>query len=109
MPFDSGLRINGQLFGRRTLALDSGAGADANESGGTLLVSREFGEAWEAEVILVTGFNRGDYMFRPKLTWKPDGNWRLRAGVDTFGGDDDGLFGRFDMSDRAYVEVRRSF
>ncbi|MCB1954772.1 MAG: hypothetical protein KDG55_03810 [Rhodocyclaceae bacterium] len=109
LPFDSGLRINTQVFGRRSLALDSGAVVDANEAGGTVLVSQEFGDALEAEVLVVTGFNRGDYMVRPKLTWTPDGNWRLRAGIDAFGGDEGGLFGRFDTSDRLYLEARRSF
>jgi len=48
-------------------------------------------------------------MVRPKVVWQMDANWRGTAGLDVFGGAEDGVFGRFDQSDRAYVEVRRAF
>ncbi len=109
IPIADRWRFNAQLFGRRMFSLDGGALTDANESGGTLLVNRHFGDDVEAEILLVAGFNRGDYMLRPKIEWRIQDNWRLRTGLDVFGGDESGLFGRFDQSDRAYLEARRSF
>ena len=102
-------RVNGQLFGRRHFSADPLTGVDANETGYSLLLNRSFGDSLEAEVLYVATFNRGDFMVRPKVVWQMDPLWRLQGGVDLFGGDRTGLFGRFDHSDRAYVEVRRSF
>lgn len=102
-------RVNTQVFGRRNLSLDPFTAMKSNESGATLLVNRHFGDRVEAEILLVTGFNRGDYMARPKLIWRFDPAWRMQVGVDVFGGKREGLFGRFDDSDRAYLEMRRSF
>lgn len=109
VPIANVWRFNVQLFGRRNFSLDSFTGLKANETGGSLLVNRQFGDDLEVEVLVVTGFNRGDYMARPMLTWRPDPLWRMQAGLDVFGGNREGLFGRFDQSDRAYVELRRSF
>ena len=36
-------------------------------------------------------------------------NWWLALGVDIFGGDSIGLFGRFDDSDRVYGNLRYTF
>ena len=109
IPVADRWRFNAQLFGRRTLSMDSGAQMAANETGGTLLVNRRFGDEVEAEVLAVVGFRRGDSMLRPKIEWRPGDDWRLRAGLDIFDGRERGLFGRFDQSDRAYIEARRSF
>ena len=48
-------------------------------------------------------------MFRPKMTWGFERNWRLAFGLDVFGGPPTGLFGQFDAKDRAWGEVRRDF
>ncbi|MCB1916027.1 MAG: hypothetical protein KDG52_09950 [Rhodocyclaceae bacterium] len=109
IPVGDRWRFNVQLFGRRVLSADSGAAISANETGGTVMVNRRFGEEVEAEVLAVVGFHRGDSMLRPKVEWRPGSDWRLRAGLDIFDGSGEGLFGRFDESDRAYVEARRSF
>ena len=109
VPIRDVWRINGQLFGRRHFSYDPLTGVDANETGYSMLVNRSFGDSLEAEVLYVATFNRGDYMVRPKVVWQMDPVWRLQGGVDMFGGKRTGLFGRFDDSDRAYVELRRSF
>lgn len=109
VPIGDTWRINFQVFGRRHFSSDAGASLDPNESGGTFLVNRRFGDDVEFELLVVAGFNRGDYMARPKAVWRFMPDWRLTAGVDAFVGNHEGLFGRFDDSDRAYVDVRRSF
>lgn len=60
-------------------------------------------------MLVVAGFRRTDYMLRPKLVWRFAPSWRSQAGLDIFGGRPEGLFGRFEDRDRAYLEVRRDF
>jgi hypothetical protein len=48
-------------------------------------------------------------MFRPRLSWNLEKNWRWAVGADIFGGKPTGLFGRFDHNDRVYTELRYSF
>lgn len=102
-------RVNAQYYARRYFDHRDGMVWDKNEQGATLLVNRQFGDSLEAEVLLVSSLNGGGYMVRPKVVWQMDANWRGTAGLDVFGGAEDGVFGRFDQSDRAYVEVRRAF
>jgi hypothetical protein len=61
------------------------------------------------EFLLVHSLDRSDWMARPSVTWEPPGDWRLTVGADLFGGPADGLFGRFDDSDRVYTELRWDF
>lgn len=48
-------------------------------------------------------------MFRPKLIWRLQPNWRAQFGADLFGGNSAGLFGRYGNADRYYGELRYSF
>lgn len=102
-------RFNAQLFSRSTFSWDAAMGFERNEPGGSLLVNRKFGDAWEAEALVVAEFNRPDYMLRPKVVWRFAPSWRSQAGLDIFGGRPQGLFGRFDDRDRVYLEARRDF
>lgn len=108
LPHDD-WRFNAQYYGRYTFGHSDGMTVDQDEHGLTFLVNRKFGGSLEAELLYVTSLNRTDYMLRPKLVWNMTQEWRAQFGVDVFGGPDDGLFGRFDDSDRVYVEVRRWF
>jgi len=102
-------RINTQYYGRAFLDHERGLPWDRNEQGVTFLLNRAFDGGVEAEVLVVSGLNRSDYMVRPKVVWHFTPEWRGTAGVDIFGGDGIGVFGRFDDKDRVYAEVRRSF
>jgi hypothetical protein len=102
-------RVNAQLFQRVYLDHDPGIVYDKYEWGASFLANRSFGGRWEAELLVAAGLNRSDYMVRPAVIWKGGRNWGLKAGVDVFGGDEIGYFGRFDRSDRVYAEVRYSF
>jgi len=109
VPIGQVWRVNTQYYARRYLNHREGLVWDKSEEGATLLVNRQFGDDLEAEVLLVSSLNGGGYMLRPKVVWQMDANWRGTAGLDVFGGPEQGVFGRFDRSDRAYVEVRRAF
>lgn len=109
VPLASVWRVNTQYYARTHFDHREGMVWDKNEQGATLLVNRQFGDALEAEVLWAASLNGGGYMLRPKVVWQMDANWRGMAGLDVFGGPADGMFGRFDRSDRAYVEVRRTF
>ncbi|PTD96750.1 DUF1302 family protein [Pseudothauera lacus] len=102
-------RINLQYYARVFYDHERGMPNDRHESGVTLLVNRRFGDDFEAEILYVSSLNRSDYMLRPKLIWKITPEWRGQVGVDVFGGRRDGIFGRYDDSDRVYVELRRWF
>jgi hypothetical protein len=58
---------------------------------------------------MASSLNRPDYMIRPKLVWSLAKDWRGQLGADLFGGSQKGLFGRFDDSDRVYIELRHWF
>lgn len=102
-------RVNAQYYARTFFGHEEEMTWDRNEQGVTLLVNHEFSDALEAEVLVVKGLNRDDYMVRPKVVWQMTPEWRGTAGLDVFGGDQTGVFGRFDDQDRVYVEVRRDF
>ncbi len=109
VPVEDVWRINLQHYARLLHDHDSAVVPDRYEYGLTLLVNRKFGSRFEAEVLMVSGLNRPDYMLRPKLVWHITQEWRGQFGADIFGGSERGLFGRFDDRDRVYVELRRWF
>ncbi|MBL8472281.1 MAG: hypothetical protein KF778_04585 [Rhodocyclaceae bacterium] len=102
-------RMTLQYFERVHLDPTPGLLAKAHEPGWALLVNKKFGGGWEGEILGVQSLSRSDWMLRPKLDWNFARNWRARFGVDAFGGNRSGFFGRFGNSDRVYTEVRLSF
>jgi hypothetical protein len=102
-------RVNAQVFQRIHFDHEDEMLIDRAETGGSVLVNRKFGGRWEVEALIAAGFNRSDWMFRPAVIWNGGRNWRIRAGVDVFGGEDIGFFGRFDAQDRIYAEFRYTF
>lgn len=102
-------RLNTQLFQRVYFDHDPGIIPERRESGASLLVNHKFNARWEGEALLIASLNRSDWLLRPKLTWRPQTNWRMTMGVDVFHGPATGFFGRYDNRDRGYVELRRDF
>ncbi len=107
--FLNGTTLNVQLFQRWYTDHDDDILFDEFETGASLYLSREIASRVEAELLLISSLNRSDWMVRPKLTWETSDNWWLAVGVDIFGGESSGLFGRFDDSDRVYGQVRYTF
>ena len=107
--FIDGTLLNFQFFQRWYTDHDDDNFFDRFESGLSLYASTEFNSKTEGEILLISGLNRSDWMLRPKVTWDLSSNWWLAVGVDIFGGDSIGLFGRFDDSDRVFGNVRYSF
>lgn len=102
-------RINVQYFARRSANYDASTGLERTEDGASLLLGTRLTHSLETEALLVSMLNRRDYMFRPKLKWAAAKNLKVTFGVDIFGGKSNGLFGRYDDSDRVYTEARWSF
>jgi hypothetical protein len=102
-------RLNLQFFQRVFFAHDRDSFSDAVESGGSILLAGKLWRNLEAQTLLIHSLNRSDWMFRPRLTWNLERNWRWAVGADIFGGKTPGLFGRFDHNDRVYTELRYSF
>jgi len=107
LPADT--RFNAQLFERLYFAHDPDLISDAREDGYSLLLNHKLNEKLEVQAMWIASFNRTDWLFRPRLTWDFERNWRLAVGADIFKGPQIGLFGRYDGNDRVYSEVRYSF
>lgn len=107
LPADT--RFNVQVFQRQFFNYNSSLISDRRENGYSLLLNRKFGSNWEAQGIFISGLNRPDWLFRPKVSWDFQRNWRWVLGADVFNGSPLGLFGRYDQQDRMYSEVRYSF
>lgn len=107
LPEDT--RFNVQVFQRVFYDHDPDLVDDAQENGYSLLLNHKFTDRLEAQATWISSLNRTDWLFRPRVTWNFQRNWRLAVGADIFKGPPLGLFGRYDGNDRVYSEVRYSF
>jgi hypothetical protein len=108
LPADT--RLNLQFFQRVFIDHDPDTLQRKYESGASVLFDGiKLGKNVEARALLVHSLNRSDWLFRTKVSWMFEKNWRLAAGVDIFGGPPSGFFGRYDNNDRVYTELRYSF
>ncbi|MGE5386974.1 MAG: DUF1302 family protein [Betaproteobacteria bacterium] len=102
-------RFNVQLFQRYFPDHDPDIVPRKSENGYSLYLTKKFGDSLEAQALWISSLNRGDWLFRPKLTWAMLKNWRWSVGADIFKGPPLGLFGQYDRQDRIYSEIRYSF
>ncbi len=102
-------RLNAQWFQRIYFNYDPGIHFDRSENGYSLLVHHDFPAMWQGEVLLISSFNRNDWLLRPKLTWKFKPDWHLTFGLDVFDGAPTGMFGQYKNCDRIYTETRVDF
>lgn len=102
-------RLNVQIFQRQFLNFNEDIIPDRRENGYSLLLNSKFFNNWEAQALFISSINRPDWLFRPRLTWNFERNWRLLLGADVFEGPALGMFGRYDQQDRVYSEIRYSF
>lgn len=102
-------RFNVQVFQRQHFSHDRDLIADERENGLSLLLNHKLTDKLEAQALWISSLNRTDWLFRPRVTWNFERNWRLSVGADVFKGPPLGLFGRYDGQDRVYSEVRYSF
>lgn len=107
LPSDT--RLNLQVFQRVYFSHDRDTIPAKYENGYSLYLSGKLTDKLEAQAMLISSLNRGDWLFRPKLTWNFQKNWRLLVGADIFSGGRTGLFGQYDAKDRVYSEARYSF
>jgi hypothetical protein len=85
-------RFNTQFFQRVYFDHDKDIFQDRVENGFSLLLNQKLTDKVEAEALLVSSLNRSDWMFRPKLSWNFQRNWKWLFGVDIFSGPQTGLF-----------------
>lgn len=102
-------RLNVQVFQRVYFDHDPGIIPDHQENGYSLYLNGKLTERLEAQATFIASFNRPDWLFRPRVAWNFERNWRLLVGADIFKGSPAALFGQFDSKDRVYSEVRYSF
>jgi hypothetical protein len=108
--FDSGARINLQLFQRWFPDHVASMVPDEVESGYSLYATTEWMNGrLRPELTWIQGFNNGDWMARPKLSWLFATDWRASLGADFFDGRATTLLGQFDAADRVYAELRYSY
>ncbi|HEX6735655.1 MAG TPA: DUF1302 family protein [Azonexus sp.] len=102
-------RLNLQIFQRQFFDHNPYLIADKRENGYSVLVNSKLLSNWEAQALVIASANRTDWLFRPRLTWNFERNWRWLIGADVFKGPSLGMFGRYDQQDRVYSEIRYSF
>ena len=107
LPAES--RLNVQVFQRQHLGFNEDIISDKRENGYSLLLNTKVVTNWEAQALFISSLNRPDWLFRPRVTWNFQRNWRWVLGADVFNGPAMGLFGRYDKADRVYSELRYSF
>jgi hypothetical protein len=107
LPADT--RLNLQLFQRVFFDHDPGIIPERRENGYSLYLNKKIGSQWEAQATFISSLNRTDWLFRPRVQWNFERNWRLLAGLDIFKGPPLGMFGQYSNRDRVYSEVRYSF
>ena len=108
--FDSGARINVQVFQRWYPDHVDSMVPDEVESGYSLYASTEWlNGRLRPELTWIQGFNQGDWMARPRLNWHFAANWRASLGADLFEGRSTTLLGQYDDADRVYAELRYSY
>ena len=107
LPAES--RFNVQIFQRQYFNYDSNIISDKRENGYSLLLNTKIFNNWEAQATFISSTNRTDWLFRPRVSWSFERNWRLLIGADVFKGPPTSLFGQYDQKDRVYSEVRYSF
>ena len=71
--------------------------------------NRKLAPKLEGEILWIQSINRWENLVRPRLTWRPEANWRVSAGIDVFNGPVTGVIGRYRDRDRLYVETRYDF
>jgi hypothetical protein len=102
-------RFNVQVFQRQFFSHNPDIISDRRENGYSLLLNNKFFTNWEAQALFISSTNRPDWLFRPRLSWNFERNWRVLVGADVFKGPPLGMFGRYDQQDRVYSEIRYSF
>lgn len=107
LPADT--RLNLQFFQRVFFAHDRDSFTDSVENGASIFLHAKLWPKWEAQALLVHSLNRSDWMFRPRISWNFEKNWRWALGADVLSGEPTGFFGRFEHNDRVYTEMRYSF
>jgi hypothetical protein len=107
LPADT--RFNVQVFERVFFDHNPYIISDKQEDGYSLYLNKKFGGKWEAQATWIASLNRTDWLFRPRVQWNFEKNWRLLVGADIFKGPPLGLFGQYSSRDRVYSEVRYSF
>lgn len=107
LPADA--RLNVQVFQRMFFGHDADQLQDAFETGVTALYNRKLAPKLEGEILWIQSVNRWENLVRPRVTWRPEANWRVSAGIDVFNGPVTGVIGRYRDRDRMYVETRYDF
>lgn len=107
LPADT--RFNVQFYQRIFFDHDPNILSERRENGYSLYLNKRLGSKWEAQATLISSLNRTDGLFRPRIQWNFEKNWRLLAGFDFFKGPPLGMFGRYANRDRFYSEIRYSF
>lgn len=102
-------RLNVQIFQRQFFNYNEDIIPDKRENGYSVLLNNKFFTNWEAQLLFISSANRPDSLFRPRLSWNFERNWRWLVGADYFNGPPLGMFGRYDQQDRVYSEIRYSF
>lgn len=104
------LFISGQVFLSALTSDDVGLVRDQVTSTASLLVRRQLrNNTVELEGLLLQDINNGDGLLQMSGTYQLTDTVTLKAGVDIFYGDREGVFGQFDSADRVVFAIEYGF
>ncbi|MBC8233432.1 hypothetical protein H8E77_28115 [bacterium] len=105
-----GIDVSGQFIQEVILDYDEAIQSDQFNNTGTFLMKQDFRrETLNAELFVYYGFNEGDALIRPKLTYDLADGFEVVVGANIFTGPQEGQFGQFNENDMAYTKVKYSF
>jgi len=102
--------VSVQLFESRIINAPSQLTRPNTDTNVSLLIRREFlNDSLEIELLWLHNLNDEDGLARPKLTYEWQDDLKTWIGVDIFYGDNNGLFGQFDETDRMHLGMEMAF
>ncbi len=107
---DADTLLSGQLFVSTLVDAVADARRDRTTETASFLLRREFmNDTVQVEGLLLHSIDRGDGLAQLSAKYRFSDAINLRAGIDFFYGDEEGLYGQFDKLDRVSVSVEYGF
>lgn len=102
--------VSTQIF--QSIVTDTAPGLvrDSVNTNMTLLVRRDFlNDGLRAETLVIQSLNQNDGVLQASVIYELRSNTRLKAKLDMFYGEAEGLFGQFDRNDRVSMGIEIGF
>ncbi len=104
------IKLSGQFIQEAILDYEQTLYQDEFQNMATFLASRDFlRETLNLQLFVYYGFNNGDGLIRPKVTYDFEDGFEILLGANIFIGNGAGWFGQYERNDMVYTKVKYSF